>query len=107
VIGAALHNLAPASVKFGQSFAGIAVNRRRAYPGGRNRTGQVDPDLPVITVEGTDGALRAILVGYACHATVLNIYQVSGDSSITGIRTAATRWWISARSWWEGIARCC
>lgn len=25
------------------------------------------------------GALRAILVGYACHATVLNIYQISGD----------------------------
>jgi neutral ceramidase len=79
VIGAALHDLAPAKVKFGQSFAGIAVNRRRAYPGGRNRTGQVDPDVPVITVEAADGALRAILVGYACHATVLNIYQVSGD----------------------------
>jgi len=39
----------------------------------------VDPDVPVIAVNGTDGALRAILVGYACHATVLNIYQVSGD----------------------------
>lgn len=30
VIGPALKNMAPASVKFGQSFAGIAVNRRRA-----------------------------------------------------------------------------
>jgi hypothetical protein len=79
VIGAALHNLAPASVKFGQSFAGIAVNRRRAYPNGRNRTTQVDPDVPVMTVTGADGKLRAITVGYACHATVLNIYQVSGD----------------------------
>jgi neutral ceramidase len=79
VVGAALHNMAPASVKFGQSFAGIAVNRRRAYPNGRNRTTQVDPDVPVMTVTGTDGALRAIAVGYACHATVLNLYQVSGD----------------------------
>ncbi len=79
VIGAALHQMAPATVKFGQSFAGIAVNRRRAYPNGRNRTTQVDPDVPVITVTGSDGALKAILVGYACHATVLNIYQVSGD----------------------------
>jgi hypothetical protein len=79
VIGAALRNLAPANVKFGQSFAGIAVNRRRAYPDGRSRTTQVDPDVPVMTVSGTDGALRAVLVGYACHATVLNIYQVSGD----------------------------
>jgi hypothetical protein len=78
-IGEALGNMAPATVKFGQSFAGFAVNRRRAYPNGRSRTTQVDPDVPVITVTGSDGKLRAILVGYACHATVLNIYQVSGD----------------------------
>jgi neutral ceramidase len=32
-----------------------------------------------MTVSGADGKLRAVLVGYACHATVLNIYQVSGD----------------------------
>ena len=63
VIGAALGNMAPATVKFGQSFAGIAVNRRRAYPNGRSRTTQVDPDVPVMTVTGTDGALRAIVVG--------------------------------------------
>jgi hypothetical protein len=79
VVGEALHNMSPASLKFGQSFAGIAVNRRRAYPDGRNRTTQVDPDVPVITVTGAGGALRAILVGYACHATVLNFYKVSGD----------------------------
>lgn len=79
VIGAALKNMAPASVKFGQSFAGIAVNRRRAYPNSRSRTTQVDPDVPVMSVTGADGKLRAIVVGYACHATVLNLYQVSGD----------------------------
>jgi hypothetical protein len=79
VIGSALKDMAPASLKFGQSFAGIAVNRRRAYPNSRSRTTQVDPDVPVMTVTGADGKLRAILVGYACHATVLNIYQVSGD----------------------------
>ena len=79
VIGAALHELAPASVKFEQGFAGIAVNRRRAHPGTRGLTGQVDHDVPVMTVYGANGALRAVLVGYACHATVLNIYQISGD----------------------------
>ena len=78
VIGAALHDLAPATLKFGQSFAGIAVNRRRAR-GQRELPGPVDQDVPVMTVEGADGKLRAILVGYACHATVLNIYQFSGD----------------------------
>jgi len=79
VIGLALKNMAPARVNFGQSFAGIAVNRRRAYPNSRSRTTQVDPDVPVMSVTGTDGKLRAIVAGYACHATVLNTYQVSGD----------------------------
>jgi neutral ceramidase len=78
-IGAAMQDLAPATVKFEQSFAGIAVNRRRAHPGTRGLTGQVDHDVPVMTVERAGGALRAILVGYACHATVLNTYQISGD----------------------------
>jgi hypothetical protein len=79
VIGSALKNMAPATLNFGQSFAGIAVNRRRAYPNSRGRTTQVDPDVPVMSVAGADGKLRAIVVGYACHATVLNLYQVSGD----------------------------
>lgn len=79
VIGSALKNMAPARVSFGQSFAGIAVNRRRAYPNSRSRTTQVDPDVPVMSVTGADGKFRAIVAGYACHATVLNTYQVSGD----------------------------
>ena len=40
VIGAALQNIAPATVKFEQGFAGIAVNRRRAHPGTRGLIGQ-------------------------------------------------------------------
>lgn len=79
VIGAALRDLAPATLKFGQGFAGIAVNRRRAYPDSRDRPGLVDHDVPVMTIHKPDGSLRAVLVGYACHATVLNIYQISGD----------------------------
>jgi hypothetical protein len=78
-IGAALKDLAPATVKFEQGFAGIAVNRRRTRPGTRGFTGQVDDDVPVMTIEGKNGALRAILVGYACHATVLNGYEINGD----------------------------
>ncbi len=79
VVGAALHDLAPATLKFGQGFAGIAVNRRRAYPDSRGRPGPVDHDVPVITVQGANGGLRAVVAGYACHATVLNIYRISGD----------------------------
>lgn len=79
LVGAALHDLAPADLTFGQGFAGIAVNRRRAYPDSRGRPGPVDHDVPVLAVRGTNGVLRAIVVGYACYATVLNLYQISGD----------------------------
>lgn len=79
VIGAAIQDLGPATLEFGQGFAGIAVNRRRAYPDSRDRPGPVDHDVPVMTIHKPDGSLRAVLVGYACHGTVLNIYQISGD----------------------------
>ena len=79
VVGAALRGLAPASLKFEQGLAGIAVNRRRARPNSRGLPGPVDHDVPVIAIQGTDGSLRAVLVGYACHATVLSFYQISGD----------------------------
>ncbi|OYV87796.1 MAG: hypothetical protein B7Z73_09610 [Planctomycetia bacterium 21-64-5] len=35
--------------------------------------------MPVVKVAALDGKLRAVLFGYACHATVLNDYQWSGD----------------------------
>jgi neutral ceramidase len=79
VIGAALHDLAPASLRFDQGFAGIAVNRRRTRPASRSLFGPVDHDVPVMTIQSANGALRAVLVGYACHATVLNTYQINAD----------------------------
>lgn len=77
MIGRSLHNLQPAELSFEQGLAGIAVNRRRV--GHRDYPGPVDQDVPVLAVRGADGALRAIVFGYACHNTVLNDYQVSGD----------------------------
>src|SRR5262249_29584635 len=40
-----------------------------------------DHDVPVLKVTAPDGALRAVLFGYACHNTTLTgeFYQVSGD----------------------------
>jgi len=35
--------------------------------------------LPVLSVRAPDGRLRAIVFGYACHATVLGLMQWSGD----------------------------
>ena len=40
--------------------------------------GPVDHDVPVLSVRAGD-KLKAVLFGYACHATVLDIYQWTGD----------------------------
>ena len=78
-IGAAIQNLAPSRIRFAQGFASIGVNRRRVVIS-RSLPGQVDQDVPVLAVELANGKLLAIVVGYACHATVLNTYPVNGDS---------------------------
>ncbi len=76
-VGVALETMAPAELAFEQGFAGFAVNRRRV--GNRQYPGPVDPDVPVLAVRGADGSLRAVVAGYACHATVLSDYQINGD----------------------------
>jgi hypothetical protein len=77
VVGRAIHDMAPAELTFEQGLAGVAVNRRRV--GHRDYPGPVDQDVPVLAVRGADGSLRAVVFGYACHNTVLDDYQVSGD----------------------------
>ncbi len=79
-ISAAISDLRPASLSFGQGLAGFAVNRRRSRPGWRHLPGAVDQDVPVLAVrEPAGGALRAVVFGYACHTTTLAGYQISGD----------------------------
>jgi hypothetical protein len=67
--------------------ATFAMNRR-VYQGdkvvfGDNPDGPVDWDVPVLRVKGTNGAVRAILFGYACHGTSVRSgddwYVVSGE----------------------------
>jgi hypothetical protein len=38
---------------------------------GIDPAGPVDRDLPIPTVRAADARLRGVLVGYACHATML------------------------------------
>jgi neutral ceramidase len=73
----ARRDLQPATLGFGQGFAGIGVNRRHARQ--RELPGPVDQDVPVLTVRTPAGTLRAVLAGYACHATALSDYLISGD----------------------------
>jgi neutral ceramidase len=69
LIGRAVQDLSPAQVSFGQGSAGFGVNRRRIAAGMRHLPEVVDQDVPVLNVRGVDGAPRAVVFGYACHAT--------------------------------------
>jgi neutral ceramidase len=83
VIDMAFLDLKPVHLMVAHGSANIAVNRRQStekgFIIGVNNEGPVDPDVPVMKVETTDGKLMAILFGYACHNTTLDIYQVNGD----------------------------
>jgi hypothetical protein len=87
VVGAALADCQPATLEHGMGRATFAMNRR-VYQGdkvvfGDNPDGPVDWDVPVLRVKGTNGAVRAILFGYACHGTSVRSgddwYVVSGE----------------------------
>ena len=86
VVGAALDELKPARLEYAAGRATFAMNRR-VYNGdkidfGENPDGPVDWSVPVLKVSGTNGAIRAILFGYACHGTSIagdDFYIVSGD----------------------------
>jgi hypothetical protein len=77
VIGEAIKALAPAEMSFEQGYAGFAVNRRRV--GHREYPGPVDHDVPAMTLRGLDGAVKAVVFGYSCHATVMNLFEIHGD----------------------------
>ncbi len=76
-VGASIQNLAPAILSFDQGLAAIAANRRRVRD--RSLPGPVDHDVPVLSVRAPNGELRAVVVGYACHATSLADYRINAD----------------------------
>lgn len=86
LVGQALEQLGPARVAWGNGRSTIAVNRRTnveaEVPSLREQgllKGPVDYDVPVLSVRRPDGKLAAIVFGYACHSTVLPLYEWSGD----------------------------
>jgi neutral ceramidase len=86
VVGRSINDLQPASVQWTVGRAKFAVNRRnnaeKDVPELRTADrlkGPVDHDLPILVVSDLEGNKRAILCGYACHATVLSGYEWSGD----------------------------
>ena len=86
VTGRALRQLEPCRLAWASGSATFAVNRRNNpesdVPKLRTAgklTGPFDHDVPVLSVRNASGILRAVVFGYACHATVLNSNQWSGD----------------------------
>ncbi len=88
VAGEAIAGIAPARVQWGNGRTTFAVNRREnkpytEVPAWREQgllKGPVDHDVPVLSVRDPgSGGLRAVLFGYACHATTLSGLQWSGD----------------------------
>ncbi len=86
VSGEAIHGMTPSQLSWGIGEAGFAVNRRNNKEGqikqliAENKlVGPTDHELPVLAVRDGDGKLIAVVGGYACHATVLDTYFISGD----------------------------
>jgi hypothetical protein len=87
VVGAAIEDLQPATLEHEIGSASFAMNRR-VYHGDRvdfgdNPDGPVDWNVPVLRIRAGEGAVKAILFGYACHGTSVRSgddwYVVSGD----------------------------
>jgi hypothetical protein len=86
VAGEALKGLVPCQLAWGNGEANFAVNRRnnkeadvpKLIEEGKLK-GPVDHQVPVLKVTDAKNQLKAVLFGYACHATVLSFYQWTGD----------------------------
>jgi len=83
LIGKALDNLAPARLGYTYARAGFAMNRRAKTEGSYrispNPDGPVDHDVPVLRIDSSEGKLRAVVFGYACHCTTMSFNKFCGD----------------------------
>jgi Neutral/alkaline non-lysosomal ceramidase, N-terminal len=82
----ALKNRQPSRLAWSEGSVGFAVNRRQIRNGlwvgmRPNRDGPVDHALPILTVTGADGKLRALFLNYACHCTTYGpgFNEIHGD----------------------------
>lgn len=84
---AAVGQLEPVTLWAGEGQADFAVNRRnnresdvvKLRQEGKPLAGPSDYRVPVLVVRRSDGSLKAIVFHYACHNTVLGLYQWHGD----------------------------
>ena len=84
-VGQALSDLTPAELAWSSGKVGFAVNRRTnkeaevpALRAAGELLGPVDHEVPVLQVSSGDD-IKAIVFGYACHATTLKLFEWCGD----------------------------
>ena len=79
----ALGSMKPVNISSQNGITRFAVNRRNNIEANINAqtdlNGPSDYSVPVIRVSDKKGKIIAIAFGYACHNTVLNGYEWSGD----------------------------
>ncbi|WP_080056413.1 neutral/alkaline non-lysosomal ceramidase N-terminal domain-containing protein [Spirosoma aerolatum] len=79
----AFQKLEPAVLSAQNGVTRFQVNRRNNKEGAlleqTELKGPNDYAVPVIKIANASGQLKAIVFGYACHPTVLDLYQWSGD----------------------------
>jgi hypothetical protein len=83
LVGRAIGSMVPADIWSQNGIVRFQVNRRNnteaSIIGINDLKGPNDYAVPVIKVDNKSGELMAVAFGYACHSTVLSIYQFSGD----------------------------
>lgn len=83
MIAQSMTELAPSRLFFSRARAGFAMNRRLPTESGfinsPNPDGPIDHEVPVLQVFDSENNLKAVLFGYACHATTLSFQQFCGD----------------------------
>ena len=83
IVGKVLNSLQPVKVFAGNGVVRFQVNRRSNIQYKLHLQSQFngpnDYAVPVIKVEKASGDLLAVLFGYACHASMLRDYKISGD----------------------------
>lgn len=81
--GKALKSMAPSQVYAQNGITRFQVNRRnnteKLLTPLTELKGPNDYSVPVLKVTDKSGKLKTVVFGYACHATVLDIYKFSGD----------------------------
>jgi neutral ceramidase len=81
--GNAMRSMVPAQLYSENGITRFQVNRRNNTEATLSKqtdlNGPNDYSVPVLKVADASGNLMAVVFGYACHATVLSIYQFSGD----------------------------